>query len=443
MLRVPAWLKRNLRVCGVVILLILLAFWWAERRKLQKVYASVRQVQKVRRLRLFTPVAAASISPAPGIIAELHFLRDLAEFRARMEQRSELLQPQIRPLAAELARRQASGEDMAYSARVYREIRWRVGFTADSGAAKARIIDLKTSLEQPVDQTIAAQQSPQDGSWGAGYEVWFLKLYGTVNDALSAGAVPKYRLSFLDRINSPEKLTNHLAGLVVNNFLKTGVATRMEADETVSLVGRLLCGDVSCPYSFAPGVKEAYLKFLDDWQSPETGCWGNLFVGRDGALWRMDDVGMTFHIVSRLKQNTKHLDKIARRVLELSTVDFPVGIRVNGHYENHLNWDVVRILSYAWPTLDAATRAAAQAELSRMLTWCLTQSLQADGSFKVSDLDDTFSDAMQYGVCFLRDVGFFDKERRFWTDHTFPEAEGIHARIERRLQSTGSANGSK
>ncbi len=433
-------LHRNLRLGAVVILVMLLACAWLGRHRLERIYASVHQAVKVRRLRLFTLVTADHKSGQPGIVAELRFLHDLAEFRARVEQRSKLLQPELRPLAAELTRRQASGENLAYSARIYRELRWRVAFSADTNAARARIADLRKSLKEPVDQAVTAQQLP-DGSWGAGYEVWFMKLYGTVNDGLSDGAVPKYPLSFLDRINSPEKLTNHLAGLVVNDFLKTGVANRMEADETVALLGRLLCGDVPCPYAFAPGVKEAYLRFVDDWQNQDTGCWGNLFVARDGTLWRMDDIGMTFHVVSRLKQNTKHLDKIARRVLELSTVDFPAGMRVKGHYENHLNWDAVRIFSYAWPALDERTRAAARVELTRMLNWCLTESLQADGAFKVSDLDDTFTDAMEYGVCFLRDIGFFSKEKRFWTDQSFPEAENIHARIERRLRSAGAHPG--
>ncbi len=266
-----------------------------------------------------------------------------------------------------------------------------------------------------------------------------MKLYGTVNDPLAEGATPQYRLSFLDRINSPETLTNHLASLVIDDSSKTGIATRMEADETVSLLGRLLCGDVPCPYSFRQELRPAYLKFIEDWQSQETGCWENVLVARDGTLWRMDDVGMTFHIVSRLKDNTRHLDKIVRRVPELRTVDFPAGIRVDGRYENHLNRDVVRIFQYAWPTLDGSIRTAAQAELKGMLRWCLTESLQPDGSFKLSALDDTFSDAMPYGTAFLRDIGFFSKDKRFWTDETFPEAGGIRARIQRRLAQGAEA----
>ena len=131
---------------------------------------------------------------------------------------------------------------------------------------------------------------------------------------------------------------------------------RMEADESTSILGRLILGDTQCDYPFHSQLKDSFLKFVDEWQNPETGCWGTWFVGRDGTIWRMDDVGMTFHMVHRTKDKTKELDKIARRVLQLSEFDFPAGVRMGGHYENHLNWDAVIIWRYAWPHLDDKTR---------------------------------------------------------------------------------------
>jgi hypothetical protein len=151
----------------------------------------------------------------------------------------------------------------------------------------------------------------------------------------------------------------------------------------------------------------------------------------------MDDMAMTFHVVSDLHGQVPRLDLIAKRVLELDGVNFPAGIRFNGHYENHLNWDVVRIFRYAWPALDAATRERARAEISRMLNWCLNKSYQPDGSFKVSDLDDTLGDAYSYGVSFLHETGYFRRKDRFWTDQDFPEAKAVHDRIEAKLKSIG------
>jgi hypothetical protein len=149
----------------------------------------------------------------------------------------------------------------------------------------------------------------------------------------------------------------------------------------------------------------------------------------------MDDMAMTFHVISDLNGRVNHLDQIAKRTLQLDDVDFPAGIRFNGHYEDHLNWDVVKIFREAWPYLDEPTRQQARAEMSGMLNWCLTHSYQPDGSFKVSDLDDTPGDAYRYGVDFLAELGYFQSKDRFWTDQQFPKSKAVHDRIEAKLKS--------
>jgi hypothetical protein len=160
-------------------------------------------------------------------------------------------------------------------------------------------------------------------------------------------------------------------------------------------------------------------------------------VDRQGRVWKMDDMGITFHVVSDLHGEVGHLDLVARRMLQLDRVNFPAGILFNGHYENHLNWDAVRVFRYAWPTLDELTRQHVRAEISKMLHWCLTQSYLPDGSFKVSDLDDTEGDAYRYAVWFLQETGYFRRKDRFWTDQDFPESKAVRERIEAKLKSIG------
>jgi hypothetical protein len=109
----------------------------------------------------------------------------------------------------------------------------------------------------------------------------------------------------------------------------------------------------------------------------------------------------------------------------------------DGHYENHLNWDAVKIFRSAWPNLDDETRRRARREISRMLEWCLTKSYQPDGSFKVSDLDDTQGDAFRYGIWFLQETGYFQPKDRFWTDQDFPNSKSIQDQIEAKLKSIG------
>jgi hypothetical protein len=146
---------------------------------------------------------------------------------------------------------------------------------------------------------------------------------------------------------------------------------------------------------------------------------------------------MTFHVISDLHGQVPHLDMIAKRLLQVDDVNFPAGIRFDGHYENHLNWDAVKIFRTAWPTLDTATKEQARAEISRMLKWSLTESLRPDGSFKVSDLDGTEGDAYRYGVWFLQETGYFERQDRFWTNRDFPDAQAVRARIETKLKATG------
>jgi hypothetical protein len=394
---------------------------------------------KISNARLFTPAAAApDESGWRRRIDATQFYWDLAGLELDRRKRVKELNPLLQPLLKELRRHQSAGEGMQYSMHIYREIRWRLNFTHDVEATRSRIRDLQESLSQPAQQKLATQQQASDGSWGLGFTVWYLKLYYTVEDGLGTlDGPPQYPLTFLDRINTPDSLRAQLDSLLQNDFTKTGTFNREELDETFSATARLLFKDNRSNYPFHPQLKDALRQFVNDWQNPRTGCWGQWLIDRHGRIWKMDDMAMTFHVVSDFHGQVSHLDQIARRVVELDGVNFPGGIRVNGHYEDHLNWDVVKILKYAWPTLDEKSRAAAREELTRLLHWCLTESLQSDGSFKTSDLDDTLGDAFSYGVSFLHDVGYFRRSECFWADKDFPEAEAVRNRILARLRSIG------
>jgi hypothetical protein len=369
---------------------------------------------------------------------EAQFYWDFAEIPIAREERLKLFNPALRPLVKEIDRRQAAGEDMSYPTHIYREVRWRLNFTPDIEATRARIADLRRSLMQPWERVLTAEQQASDGSWAPGLDVWYLKLYYSVDPVLQCNKAPQYPLSFLDRINSPQKLTALLDADLHDDFTHTGVFNREELDETFSALARLLFGKTpSGCYAFHPQLGQALEEFVKRWQNPATGCWGQWMVDRQGRVWKMDDVGMTFHVVSDMHGQVEHQEMIAKRLLELDRVNFPAGIRFNGHYENHLNWDAVKIFRSAWPTMDEATREQARAEISRMLDWSLTQSLQPDGAFKVSDLDDTTGDAYRYGVWFLQETGYFQRDKRFWTDRDFPQSKAVHDRIEAKLKSTG------
>lgn len=251
-------------------------------------------------------------------------------------------------------------------------------------------------------------------------------------------AQPQYPLAFLDRVNSPERLTAQLDSDLYDDFTKTHVFNREELDETFSALARLLFKSHpgNC-YNFDPQLASALRQFVARWQNPATGCWGQWMVDRKGRVWKMDDMAITFHVVSDLHGEVEHKDLIVKRLLALDRTEFPAGIQFNGHPENHLNWDAVKVFRLAWANLDDATRQQVRAEIASMLDWCLRNSYQPDGSFRISDLDDTLGDAFYYGVSFLHETGYFDSEKRFWTDQNFANAQTVRDHIAAQLQSTG------
>jgi hypothetical protein len=394
------------------------------------------------RKHIFTP---PPVSPGTSrwhrLREEAQFFWDFSAIPIARERRLDLLNPTLRPLVKEIGRRQAAGEDMEYPMHIYREVRWRLNFTSDIAATQHRITELSQSLTRPAKEIRTADQQDPDGSWAPGLNVWYLKLYYSVDHVSQCRKTPKYPLTFLDRINSPEKLDAVLSTDLQDDFTRTGVFNREELDETFSALARMLVTNsrTGC-YDFDPGLGDALAAFVNRWQNPATGYWGQWMVDRQGRVWKMDDMGMTFHVISDLNGHVNHLDQIAKRTLQLDQIDFPAGIRFNGHYEDHLNWDVVKIFREAWPALDEPTRQQARAEMSRMLTWCLAHSYQPDGSFKVSDLDDTPGDAYRYGVDFLAELGYFQRKDRFWTDQEFPESRAVHDRIEAKLRSMGTSD---
>ncbi len=396
---------------------------------------------RVYRARIFTPPTEPSYQSRLSFLREeSQFYWDFAGYIVARQRRLKKFDPILKPFVREIDRRQEAGENTRYSMHIYREIRWLLNFTPDVAATQVRIADLGRSLSQPEMQQLATEQQASDGDYALGINVWYLRLYYSVEDGLDNGAVPQYRLSFLDRIKSPQKMTAQLDSDLYDHLHQTGQFNREELDETFSALARLLFKMKPVGYPFDPELRTALTAFVARWQNPTTGCWGQWIVDRQGRVWKMDDMGITFHVVSDLAGNVPHLDLIAKRLLQLDDVNFPAGILFDNHYENHLNWDAVKIFRYAWPYLDESTRQQVRVEISRMLHWCLTESLQPDGSFKVSDLDDTVGDAYGYGVYFLRDVGYFQPQKRFWTDQDFPEANSVRDRIAARIRSIGLNN---
>ena len=302
----------------------------------------------------------------------------------------------------EIARHHTAGEGMQYSMHIYREIRWQLNFTPDVEATQARIADLRPSLNQPELRKLAASSRPpmEAGGWASMSGISSSIIRSRMGSR-AAPRRPSIRTGFLTASALPRSSPSSSTPIFTTTSSEQESSNGKELGETFSALARLLYGHKQTGCAFDPQLSDALRQFVARWQNPETGFWGQWLVDRHGRIWKMDDMAMTFHVVSDLHGVVEHKDLIAKRLLQLDEVNFPPGIRFDGHYENHLNMDVVKIFRLTWPALDESARQQARTEISGMLDWCLTQSLQPDGSFKVSELDDTTGDAYNYAVSFF------------------------------------------
>jgi hypothetical protein len=146
-----------------------------------------------------------------------HYVEEKAERVAR-----------TRVLGQQVIVREATGQNVELSYQILSEIVWRLTQTADFKRLDQRLDDLQASLDHPEHEVKAEQQDPTDGSWGRGYTEWFLKLSATWDHHDEKMKIP---LRFLDRINSPEKLTSYLMPLSVSDIQRGAVLLHADAYE--------------------------------------------------------------------------------------------------------------------------------------------------------------------------------------------------------------------
>ncbi len=298
--------------------------------------------------------------------------------------------------------------------------------SADFKFIDKRLADLEASIGHP------SSDKPDDGMWGACYHEWYLKLYATYDhlEAQAGEDPPPHPLpSFLGRVSTPEKLTAYLDALSVSDVRQSGLDHEREFNETVATLLQMMVRGKPENYKVDPALRDTLLdRVLHRYRNPDTGYWGERYR-RDGREDFPDDLSMTFHAVSYLKGKVPEMPRVLNTTLAIKDFNYPSGWLWKGEFWNHNNMDVVALFHYGWSQASPEQRKAMAAEIDHMLTWCLHNSLQPDGSFKVNIADGSLEDAEYYGTSFLARIGYFDSAQRFWTDRTFPEAAEIQKRI--------------
>jgi hypothetical protein len=330
-----------------------------------------------------------------------------------------------RALGKQVISREVAGQNTELSHQIISEIIWLISSTADFKRMDQRLDDLQASLDHPDREAEAEEQNPADGSWGSGYTEWFFKViasYPHLDDA-------NVGFNFIDRINSPKELTDYLVSVSVSDISRTGVDHEREFNESLSNLMRMILRHKPKQYAYDPGLKATLMDLiLHRFRSSTTGYWGESYV-RNGRVYFVDDLSMTFHVVSYLKGDVPDMDKVVATTLAAQDAEFPVGCLYEGQHYDHLNMDVAELFRLGWSHASDAQKKAITIELHELLRWCLTESLQPDGSFKMWVGDNSKEESTYYGASFLARIGYFDKSKRFWTDEDFPEAESVRQKI--------------
>jgi len=339
---------------------------------------------------------------------------------------------------------ETSGHRNIPAHQILAEAEWLLSSTRDYRRLSERLDALHAAIDAPSNLTASDEQSPEDGAWGRWHTEWFFKLtatYAQLEELADQGGRPKYPLRFLDRINSPELLKAHLERLLVSDPERDGIKHRRELNETLSVLVRMIVRDRRNDYAFHPQLRQALLEFLEEARDPKTGYWCDRYGSRPSPRMVLN-VSTTFHIVSYLKGKISNWPKVIDTTLAIKNKAWPAGWLAPSGYLNHHNMDVVELFRLGWSHASEPQREAMRKEIRKMLTWCLQDSLQSDGSFRVvEEDDDSIETSIYFGTSFLGRLGYFDPSRRFWTDEAFPESDVIRQRIGRFIRAHFDSGG--
>jgi protein-S-isoprenylcysteine O-methyltransferase Ste14 len=365
---------------------------------------------------------------------------DLSTYRPDYPKWRKTAKKRLEGIEKQLAAQEERKKDTSCARQILRELRWQVTYTANSEAFERKFAQLEKIISGSAPSPDATKQSKEDGSWGICYEEWFLKLdisSDHINDLAAEKQVPQYHVKILDRINSPKLLVSYLDSILVSDIAKIGINHRKELNYAVSALMRLILRDRPSNYKFHPDLKKTLKDYLiSKWQNPETGFWGAWYLNH-GRTVKTDDLSMTFHFASYLDGNVPHLGKIAITTYQNRSLPYPYGLIESGTYTNHHNYDAVRLFRYGWSELTLDQRKEISHEIRKMLDYCLGESLETDGAFKMSPADESLGDAYYFGVSFLDEIGYFDPKKRFWTQKEFPEASALKLKILNSIRKSG------
>lgn len=342
----------------------------------------------------------------------------------------------FRPVAKQIFAKEDAGGDVRCASEIYQELLWLITSSADFRRMNERLDDLELDLASSATNASVSQKGTEPEC----VTEWWERLELAYKHVKSEDPIPP---EILDRINSPEKLTAYLTPLSVSDISRIGMDNSLQFNMSLADLIRWVVRDRPNDKAFDSKLKETLTNLVLHFQDPETGFWGQRYV-INGRGQFVPDLSTTFHIVTYLKGEVPHLDRIMATTLATKDMESPVGWLYKGQNYNHNNVDVVYLFKWGWPVASAGQKKAMAAGIQDMLNRCLAESLQPDGSFKHLAADQSIEEATYFGADFLSYIGYFDKSKRFWTDQGFPQAEEVRQRIigfVEKHRASGAAGG--
>jgi len=360
-----------------------------------------------------------------------------AAFPATGELRQAIL-PEIRKIEARLDTEETAGRDTSRMRQTLRELRWRLEYTGNVAAIGATFERLRAISAQP--SLLEAAGPEEDGSYGAGTDIWFLKLDASADHMLADDFDDRGRPPlFLDRINDPVRLEDYLEGLLVSRVAEDGVDRRKELNLATAALVRLILWRRPRSYSWDPRLDTVIRRFIAEWQDPGSGFFGAVY--RRGGRWlRTIDLSLTFHMARYLEGKIGHWPQLIDTLFSIRDRRYPHGWLDEGGMNCHNNYDVAVLLQLGWLQMRPDQRRRGKEELRRLLDWCLTTGIGPDGRILVRPAGESLSESYYFAVAFLDTIGYFDRAKRFWTDCTFPDVPMVRARLQSRLQRLPEAD---
>ena len=346
--------------------------------------------------------------------------------------------PEIRAIERRLDNDEALGRDTARLRQAVGELTWRLQYTGDAAAAAAalaRVRGLATSA--PAN---AGPASDHDGSLGVGTEVWFLKLDASVDAMLADDFEPGARPPrFLDRINHPERLQAYLDGLLVSHIAEDGFDRRKELNFATAGLVRLILRRRPRGYAWDPRLATIVRRFVARWQDRTTGFFGADYQ-IEGCRWRTADLSLTFHMARYLDGKIRFWPQLIDTLIDIRGDRYPNGWLDEEGITSHNNYDVAVLFGLGWPHMRPDQRARAGQELDRLLGWCRDTAIAPDGTVVARAVGESLPDSYYFTIGFLDTIGFFNSDKRFWTDREFPDAQMLRCRLAARVRDLHPGN---